>query len=83
VRAHIRSEYLRRRAAQEEKLTSVAPNKTAGAIDSAMAPEYRRRLLETETERQFRQIWPAAERDGRSFIERRKMEVRPIDNAGD
>lgn len=53
-------EYLSRRAAQEQELASVATDKAAAVIHSAMAAEYRRRLLEIETERQFRAIWPAA-----------------------
>ena len=46
--------YLQRRAAQEEELALVVPDKTAAVIHSAMAAEYRRRLLEIETERQFK-----------------------------
>ncbi|WP_344698813.1 hypothetical protein [Sphingomonas limnosediminicola] len=51
-------EYLSRRAAQEEERASIATHKTAAVIHSAMAAEYRRRLLEIETEKQSKAIWP-------------------------
>jgi hypothetical protein len=47
-------QYLRRRATQEEELASTAKDETAAVIHSAMAAEYRRRLLEIDTQRRSR-----------------------------
>ena len=44
-------EYLRRRAAQEDELASIATSATATVIHSAMATEYIRRLVDLEIER--------------------------------
>ena len=44
-------EYLRRGAAQEDELASTATSATAAVIHSAMATEYRRRLVDLEIER--------------------------------
>ena len=43
-------DYLTRRAAQEEELASTASSQEVAAIHRAMANEYRRRLLEPDTQ---------------------------------